>query len=817
MAERGWTLDPACETALLLAANSLLSPSASVGVSLLLSALCHAGGFANRYPELAAAVRAPVPVRNVVDASSVQLTASVRRILNDVARRGEERRVTAEVLFRALVASDEGRKALCARGVPDGVLDTLAQGDVSHSSDVGASKPRAAVTVVPDPGNAPIDLPATQPDGVESQGVDVTLEMERLVDVLAGAKAEPGGWRSSPGRDGVLRSLSAFGRVLTLEEQPDHGITGIDAPLRALVRTLAKMRRRNAIVLGFPGTGKSAFIQEVARRIVVRHHTIPRRLQEMDIFELSPVFLRSGASVRGEFEERAKRLVDVLTANRAVILFIDEIHLLIRSEIHDRSAFGEGGEVFKAALGRGDITCIGCTTPAEYRYHIEPDGALVRRFGLIRLDPPNLEATRKILMARRPRVEAHFTPLKIPDAMLDRTIALSEEHLSSRYQPDKSIQLLDEACAFCATEEPPLTRLTESALRAALADMLGRGIVDGRELTEVGVFERLRERLVGQDEVLRLIARAFVAGLGSWVRSSAPRGVFLFAGPTGVGKTESALILAEQLGADSQGLIRIDCSTLQGQGDDGGPSVYRLLGVPAPYIGYVRGKGGLLSVVRDRPECVILFDEFEKAHPDVARLLLRIIDEGVVEDSDANTLDFRRSFFIFTTNAGVSSDRRAVVGYNQAPEVAGEPRCDAASVLAALRAHGIGDEFLGRLNHVFVFQPLAREAMAQVVERQLQALAESALQRRLKFSWDPEVVEYLTTHWQPRFGARALSSILRSRVSEQLSIAEAQGEMKGVRTIHLRVMDLERRGDLAGMCALASREVDGPRLVVSLA
>ena len=760
----------------------------------------------------------------------------MRAVVYEVARRATDGRVTAEALFRALVACDAGRKALFVRGVAPELIDAIAAeraaapapGAPPPQSAPPASAP-AAAPLTPPPAAASAEPPSASPPIDEAPAVLSDDEIDSLFEptietaptpVPAAPPAEALVWRGSPSRERVLQNLSSVGRVLTTEaeSEPDRGITGIDAPLKALMRTLAKMRRHNAIVLGFPGTGKSAFIQEVARRIVMRHPSIPRRVQDMDIFELSPAFLRSGASGRGEYEERVKKLLEILIANPAVILFVDEIHSLIRSGMHERSSFGDGDEAFKAALGRGEVNCIGCTTPAEYRYYIEPDAALVRRFSLIRLDPPTREATAAILRARRPRVEAHFAPLRIPDEMLDRTIALSEEYLPSRYQPDKSIQLLDEGCATCATEEPPLPELTEDALRTALGDMLGRGIVDGRRVSEAGVMERLKARLIGQDDVLRQIARSFVAGLGEWVRSEAPRGVFVFAGPTGVGKTEAAVILADILGNGSEGLLRIDCSTLQGQGNDGSPSVYRLLGVPPPYLGYVRGKGGLLSQVRDLPEAVILFDEFEKAHPDVGRLLLRILDEGAVEDADGNTLDFRRSFFIFTTNAGVSSGRQSTVGFTTSnePDEAG-PRCDATSVMAALKDRGIGEEFLGRLNHVFVFQALGRETMRQVVEMQLRSLAQLADSRGLHFDWDEDVVPFLTTQWQPRFGARALATVLRNRITEQLSVAEAQGEMTGIEAIRIRVMSLRRPDGLEGLGALACREREGAALVISLA
>jgi len=468
-------------------------------------------------------------------------------------------------------------------------------------------------------------------------------------------------------------------------------------------------------------------------------------------------------------------------------------------------------------LSSGQITCVGCTTEGEYRHFIEPDKALDRRFSKITLGPPSPETTVRILKARLPKVEAYYAPLGIPEGLVQRVVDLTEEHLPSRYQPDKSIQLLDKACAHCMVDNPQATELTEPYLEKALEETMGHTLVRSERLTEEGVYEQLRTKIVGQDEVLKEIAQAFIAGLGQWKKTSTPRGVFLFGGPTGVGKTETALVLSKILGDGEEQLIRIDCNTLQRSGSDSGPVTNRLLGVPPGYIGYVRGQGGMLSKIRDIPESIVLFDEFEKAHPGVGELLLQIVDEGRIADVEGNTLDFRRAYIIFTTNAGCVYDFRTLGFRQENGTVPETPQADPDALKHELRARGLGQEFLARIRHVVMFKGLERNSIQQIIERQLEGLKETADIRGFQLEWAPAIVTHLASRWQPRFGVRHLTTILRNRITEQLSVAEAQGELEGVQVIHLEVMGLEETVDHPSLAGLVARKRDKETLVISLA
>jgi ATP-dependent Clp protease ATP-binding subunit ClpA len=624
----------------------------------------------------------------------------------------------------------------------------------------------------------------------------------------------PASWKTSPERERVIRDLSSFGRMLTAGQRFYKGVVELESPLRALVRSLTKMKRRNALIIGFSGTGKSALVYELARRLVEGHPSIPLRLRDLDIFELSPVFLRSGASMVGQYEERVKALLETLRANPRVVMFVDEAHALFQSGVYTHGPFTEANEAFKDALGKGEIACIGCTTQAEFRHYIEPDGALMRRFTVIRLEPPSRSATMRILQARLPRVEAYYAPLRIPQEMLQRAIDLTEEYLPSRFQPDKSIQLLDEACAFCVNQVSPAPQVTLRELWSALEDVIGHSLARPEALTEESVFRDLAAKIIGQDDVLRAVSRAFVAGLGSWQQRSTPRGIFFFCGPTGVGKTETAILLAKLLGGGQETMVRVDCNTLQGSGNDSGPAINRLLGVPPGYIGYARGQGGILSRVRDLPECVVLFDEIEKADPGVGKLLLQILGDGRVEDVDGNLLDFRRAFLIFTTNAGCVYERTSIGFQTPSAQAQNAPSVDLEALKTELRSLGYGQEFLGRIHQYFAFRALDSAVVTRILERQLASLRESAQPKGFRLEWASGVVAHLAARWQPQFGVRHLTTILRHRITEQLAIADAQGELKGVAEIRLEILPAERAAGLPEFSGYSARERNGSVLTV---
>ena len=760
-------LDAASQAALELAKRAV-SEGAELDAAGLMASLYHQTGVKERCPQLGRFLEPPQAQRPGAPAQ-VPVAEAVRPVLRKLAEIPEA--VTPERFLAALLDTEAGRRHLISRGM--GEKELLEAKEALSARSAAAVSPRA--------------------------------------------EAAPSAWRASAARKEVITALDSFGRMLTATDPPYKGVVEIERSLQALVHTLSQMGPRNAIITGHPGTGKSALVYEFARRLVQGDESIPPRLRDHDVFELSPTFLRSGASMVGQYDERVKSLIEILRAHRKVILFVDEIHSLLRSGLHEKGPFSEANEAFKGVLGSGEITCIGCTTRVDYRHYIQPDRALARRFTEIFLEPPSPEATVSILEARLPRLRQHYAPLLIPETILQPTVALTEDYLPSRYQPEKSIRLLDAACAYCVTEKPPKAEVTKDELWKALEKTIGHSIARSEGLTEDGVFAQLSGKIIGQDETLRRIARAFVAGLGGWTKSSGPRGVFFFCGPTGVGKTETALLLARILGGGREALVRVDCNALHGSSHDLEPLKNRLLGVPPGFLGYVRGQGGILSRVRDLPEGIILFDEIEKAAPGLAKLLLQMLDDGRLEDTDGDLLDFRRSFIIFTTNAGCQYDRKRIGFEDPARERPESPRVDVEALKSELRAIGYGEEFLARVGHFFDFRGLEREAVERIVAVQLAQLVGAAQKRGYRMSWDARIVNHLSSEWQPRFGIRHLTAILLNRISEQLSVAEAQGELKGVVEIRLQVMALDDAAKGRDLAGLTRHERDGETLIINLA
>ncbi|MFH1330150.1 MAG: AAA family ATPase [Actinomycetota bacterium] len=720
---------------------------------LLMAAAYKIGEMSDELPELAEYLPSPKPRRRQVP-DSVNVAPELRPILKLLS---QDDFVTIDELMAALLDSDTGATHLSRAGLPGPALEQAR-----------------------------------------------SVARGRALPVHAGEPASDT-WRTSEERTELFKALSSFGRALTDGSLEASSIVQMDTQLRRLQKTLVKMKRRNVIVIGPAGTGKTALVYEFARRLTDGHPSIAPMLRDRDIFELSPSFLRAGAGVVGAYDERVSSLIKLLEAHPKVILFVDEVHALLQSGMHERGPFSEANEAFKQALGRGSISMIGATTTAEYRHYIAPDEALVRRFGILKIEPPTRDETIKILEARLSRLAAHYASITIPRELLVKTVDLTEEHLPTRFQPDKAIQLLDEACALMMVAQDRGDVLVEAALVEALEDTIGHGLVRPEALTVEMVADYLKATIVGQDTALRRIAESFVAGLAEgWGKKDGPQGVFLFGGPTGVGKTETAKQLAKLLGGGREALLRVDCNTIAGRGIDAkGTIANQLLGVPRGYVGYSRGEGGLLSKIRDRPECVVLFDEIEKANPAITDLLLQILDEGRVLDTDENLLDFRRSFIIFTTNAGTSYEgggRPIGFGRREAADAAGSgtPRASKESVLEDLRERGYREEFLGRNIDFMLFEALGPDAIREVLERQLANLDQTADLQGYEFEWDPATVDHLVSQWQPRFGVRHLTTILRHRILEQLAIADVQGELAGVATIRLALDEQQEIGALGG-------------------
>lgn len=752
-------LDPTAAAALERAKRAV-APGAELTPELLLAAACHEASdetvavLVPHLPQLSGKDDAIVP-------ASVPVAEPLRPVLRDLANRPG---ASLPTLIRALLDTEHLRGYFAQRGLDEGTINVI---------------------------------------------------LDTLVEPAA--PAAPDTWRASSRRTEVLAALEPWGRVLTGARPPTgHGLRA-DGHLHSLQKNLLKMRRPNALIVGQPGTGKTALVHEFARLIVAGDERIAPALRDRDVFELSVSLFRGGSGVVGEYEKRVGKLIRLIEDNPQVILFVDEIHQMLQSGMHASSPFSLGDQAFKQAIGKSGFSIIGATTLAEYAHYIQPDGALARRFGLMRIEPPTPPEALEILRSRADEFRRHYAPVQIDDRILARAIELSEDLLIGRYQPDKALDVLDEACAECLMHDPPLPAVTEEVLYSAIEDEIGHSVATSATLTPDAVASRLRSVIKGQDAAIDHIAEGFVAGLSDeWLEHDGPRRVFFFCGPTGTGKTETATQLATILGGGREAIIRVDCNTLMGSAwSDPGPILSRLLGVERGYVGYSRGEGGLLTKIRDLPEAVVLFDEIEKASAHIGKVLLQILDEGRVLDADGNTLDFRRAFIVFTTNAGARYGASHHLGFGADPGAPEQlPSVSVDAVKDELRELGYGEEFFGRHLDFVLFEGLTKDVVSAILGQQLLDLREAAERRGYALSWTDGIHERLLTGWTPRAGARIAFTILRGRVEEQMALAEVAGELAGVSRIELRLLPSDPDADEIGR---ARRVREGDVLVIHVA
>jgi ATP-dependent Clp protease ATP-binding subunit ClpA len=592
--------------------------------------------------------------------------------------------------------------------------------------------------------------------------------------------------------------LERYGRLLE-ESGPLHpSLAPAEPVLVQLLQTLGQRKHRSAIVVGPAGSGKTSVVLELAMRMVGRHPSIPMALWDRRVFALQADRLRSGADRAGELDQRVRRLVAVLSANPRLVLLVDDIPALISRGPAD--AFQELWQNIAA----GRIACIGCATPSEYRQHIESSDILAQGFAKIRLDSPTSEQIVQILSLRKADIESHFR-VSIPTELLAKAVALFERWLPASRQPRGGIDFLELVASERRCAVPPGIELTESLLTEVLERKIGIPILHPERLTAGDVFKALSAKISGQTEPLRELSDAFVAKLGSFHPERGPRGVFLLAGPTGVGKTQAALELARILGAGRDCLVRINANTLEGSGYDLGPATAELFGPPPGYTGYVRGQGAALGRVREFPESIVLFDEIEKAPPGVANLLLQILDEGRTEDMDGQVLDFRHSFIVFTTNAGNGGHGGNPIGLSARDNVS-RAGSEQDRVFSALHGMGFSDEFLGRIDRTFVFATLGRGAIREVFMLRLADIKAELARRGLTLEVPPGLEDHIVGDWSPQFGARHVTHRFERELSDQLNLAESEKQLTNIRRVRLTMNPGQGK----------RRTIDGDALVIEI-
>lgn len=600
---------------------------------------------------------------------------------------------------------------------------------------------------------------------------------------------------SRPLPSDTIRSLAPYGRLLGQPWPPRPAIMPAESALQDLVLSLGQRKRRSAVVVGLAGTGKTLLVRELARRLATRDASVPAELWPMSLFALEPHLLRMGADRPGEFESRVRALADTLVAQPRLVLFIDDLHGLLA---HDRS---DACQHLWRELAEGRIACIACANPAEYRQLVAADELRALCLPRVLVGEPTHAETTAIIEARLPSIERHYG-VRVPREVIEPLVSLTEEWLPAGHQPRTAIELMDLAAGACRRAGGPRPTLTQAQIVACIERRAGGSISHTQTLTSASVFAALSQRLLGQPETLKDLADSFAAKLGPFAVRRGPRGVFLLAGPTGVGKTQAALELARLLGGGRDCLVRVDANLLGGSDGDLEPARAELFGPPPGFKGYDSGKSGILSRVRDLREALVLFDEIEKAPAGVGDMLLQILGEGRGQDVDGQDIDFRRSFIVFTTNAG---NAQSTIGPHPGGP-AGQP--GARDVQAALRRMGFGNEFLGRIDRTFVFQPLDQAAIQQIFALRFREL-DDLLRRQGRILEIPDgLASDMASAWRPEFGARNVNTTFESALRDQLNLAIQEGQMDGIRKV---------RAVLAGAGArAATRRIDGDTLVIAI-
>ncbi|MDE2844268.1 MAG: AAA family ATPase [Chloroflexota bacterium] len=607
-------------------------------------------------------------------------------------------------------------------------------------------------------------------------------------------------------------------------------VIGREAEIRRVAQTLTRRKKNNPVIIGEAGVGKTAIVEGLALRIA--SGDVPDSLKGKRVLALDMGAMVAGSKFRGEFEERLKAVMDEVKQGQGeFILFLDEIHTMVGA------GAAEGGldasNLLKPALSRGELQCIGATTLDEYRKHIEKDAALERRFQPVYLDEPSVEETVEILRALRPRYEAHHK-VKIEDDALVAAARLSDRYITGRQLPDKAIDFIDEAASKvridaegfppdCHELEEQVRRLSDQEDAAAqrnkyeqaaqlrtermrleeqlrekqdnlrqerkvdmivderdIADLVSSwtGIPSGRLLESeadrlINMEETLHQRLIGQEEAVRAVSEAIRRARSGLSNPRRPIGSFIFLGPTGVGKTELSRALAEFLFDDEDNMVRLDMSEYMEK-----HTVSRLVGAPPGYVGYDEG-GQLTEAIRRRPYRVVLFDEIEKAHPDVFNILLQILEDGRLTDGQGRTVDFRNTVIIMTSNLGTGHLNRPVVGFNPAHPSAGSEREALEKSVSEALKQAFRPEFLNRIDETIVFHPLTLDQIVQVVGLMVNDVAQRLEDLDITFELTPSAANWLAEEgFDPVYGARPLRRAIQRHLENPLSRGILSGEFR---------------------------------------
>jgi len=635
--------------------------------------------------------------------------------------------------------------------------------------------------------------------------------------------------------------LEHFGRDLTAMARAGKldPIIGREAEIERLIQILCRRKKNNPALIGEPGVGKTAIIEGLAQKIVQRK--IPDLLANKRVVTLDVAAMVAGTKYRGQFEERVKGLITELQrVGNSVILFIDELHTIVGAGGSEGSL--DASNIFKPALARGELQCIGATTFDEYRKYIEKDAALERRFQTIVVNPPSVEDSIQILDGLRPKYEQHHNVHYTPDAVR-AAVELGERYISERFLPDKAIDVLDEAGArvrlnsikipqdlqnmedelgeclqkkeeavanqdyasaakFRAREEELQNSIAErkkqlqseesetpivdeNVIRDVISKMTGipvsrLGGEEAQKLLHLG--DEIKQRVIGQDQAVDAIVKSIRRSRAGIRNNKRPMGSFLFLGPTGVGKTELAKVLSKELFGSEDSLIRIDMSEYMEK-----HSVSRLIGAPPGYVGFEDGGGQLSEKVRKHPYSVVLLDEIEKAHPDIYNLLLQILDDGILTDSYGRKINFKNTIIIMTSNAGAREVRHSSgMGFTKMGETDDYERMENAIREEVKRV--FSPEFLNRIDEQIVFRALSKHDLVSVVDIQMGFLQKNLSDRGILLEMNQEAKEFIVNHnYDASLGARPIRRSIQNLVEDEIAEGLLLGTMTDFSTIYVGV------------------------------
>ncbi|MBN2415886.1 ATP-dependent Clp protease ATP-binding subunit [bacterium] len=651
----------------------------------------------------------------------------------------------------------------------------------------------------------------------------VENELNALLRGKESEKREPKEKQKTP-------ALDHFGRDLTELAMKDEldPVIGRNEEIQRVAQILSRRKKNNPVLIGEPGVGKTAIAEGLAMRIIEKK--VSRVLHNKRVVTLDIGSLVAGTKYRGQFEERIKAIMNELVKSKDIILFIDELHTIVGAG--GASGSLDASNMFKPALARGELQCIGATTLDEYRQFIEKDGALERRFQKVLVDPPSFEDTYEILVGLKPRYEKHHR-VTYSDECLREAVRLSDRYITDKYFPDKAIDVVDEAGAkvhlanisvpreitileerlkVVRLEKESVIRNQEFEKAAVLRDRekrLAAELLQEKQLWEdtenevlaevttddiaevvsmmtsipvsrvaqsesdklLQMAENLKVRVVGQDDVIEVLSKAIQRTRAGLKNPRRPIGSFVFLGPTGVGKTYLAHELAKYIFEDENALIRIDMTEYMEKF-----SVSRMTGAPPGYVGYEEG-GQLTEKVRRHPYSVVLLDEIEKAHPDIFNILLQILDEGHLTDGLGRRVDFKNTILIMTSNIGSKQIATTGLGFGQQSGVVDYKKMSSTMMQETKKL--FMPEFINRLDEVVVFHNLTKDHILRIIDISMQEIMETASDRNITITLTPPAKAYLAEKgYDPDYGARQVKRTLRKYIEDPLAEEILKGTFK---------------------------------------